>query len=68
MRTFHIPIILDLNRRGSREGHKPLRLTNEPKISGLCHFFVHSSLIHDIIYNKAIPNAVISAGYSNAVI
>ena len=24
MRTFEIPINLDLNRRGSREGHKPL--------------------------------------------
>ena len=24
MRTFHITINLDLNRRGSREGHKPL--------------------------------------------
>ena len=24
MRTFHIMINLDLNRRGSREGHKPL--------------------------------------------
>ena len=28
MRTFHIPLNLDLNRQGSREGHKPLQLGN----------------------------------------
>ena len=33
MPTFHIPINLDLNRRGSYEGHKPLDLTDEPKVS-----------------------------------
>ena len=37
--TFHIPINLDLNRRGFREGHKPLHLSNEPKISRQCHSF-----------------------------
>ena len=37
MQTFHIPINLDLNRRGSFEGHISLHLSNESKISGLCH-------------------------------
>ena len=29
MRTFHIPINLDLNRRGSREGHKLSRIVTQ---------------------------------------
>ena len=31
MRPFPIPINLDLNRRGFREGHKPLHLSTQPK-------------------------------------
>ena len=34
MRTVHVPINLDRNQRGSREGHKPPRLSNELKIYG----------------------------------
>ena len=30
-------------------------------------FFVHSPMIHDIIYKKTTSNAVIGAGYSNAM-
>ena len=34
MLTFHIPTDLNLNQGGSRKGHKPLYLSNEPKVSG----------------------------------
>ncbi len=55
MRTFHSPTNLYLNQRGSRESHKPLHLSNEPKIHGLCHS-VHSPLmLSDVICQKTIP-------------
>ena len=31
---IQFPINLNLNQQGSHEGHKPLHLSNEPKISG----------------------------------
>ena len=34
MLTFHILTDPNLNQGGSGEGHKPLYLSNEPKISG----------------------------------
>ena len=53
--TFLIPINLDLNRRGSREGHKPLHLPNEPKLFGRCHSLCVAPFLHEIIGKKAIP-------------
>ena len=53
--TFLIPINLDLNRRGSREGHKPLHLPNEPKMFGGCHSLCVAPFLHEIISKKAIP-------------
>ena len=52
--TFLIPINLDLNRRGSREGHKPLHLPNEPKMFGGCHSLCVAPFLHEIISKKAI--------------
>ena len=43
--TFLIPINLDLNRRGSREGHKPLHLPNETKMFGWCRSFLRDPLL-----------------------
>ena len=33
-KKIQFPINLNLNQQGSHEGHKPLDLSNEPKISG----------------------------------
>ena len=52
--TFLIPINLDLNRRGSREGHKPLHLPNEPKMFSGCHSLCMAPFLHEIISKKAI--------------
>ena len=43
MRNFHVPINLDLNQRGSIKGAQDFWLMS---------FFVHSPLIHDIIYKN----------------
>ena len=52
MRTFHIPINLDFNGRGSREGHKPLHLSNELKKFWFISFFVHGPLIVRLIMTE----------------
>ena len=54
MRTFHIPINLDLNRRGSQKGHKPLHSSKLAQSLRFMSFFVQSPLIHDIICKKAV--------------
>ena len=43
MRNFHVPINLDLNQRGSIKRAQDFWLMS---------FFVHSPLIHDIIYKN----------------
>ena len=45
MRTLYSPINLDLNRRGSRWGHKPLHLPKLAQILWFMSFFVHSHLL-----------------------
>ena len=66
MRTFHIPINLDLNRRGSQKGHKPLHSSKLAPSLRFMSFFVQSPLTHwcEILT----LNAVIGARYPNAVI
>ena len=49
---WNILINLDLNWQGFCKGHKPSHLPNKPSISSLMLFFVHSPVIHDIIYMK----------------
>ena len=62
MRTFHSPINLYLNQRGSRESHKPLHLSNEPKIHGLCHSLYTAPWCYRLSFaRKQFPNAVIGA-------
>ena len=62
MRTFHSPINLYLNRRGSRESHKPLHLSNAPKIYGLCHSLYTAPWCYRMSFaRKQFPNAVIGA-------
>ena len=62
MRTFHSPINLYLNRRGSRKSHKPLHLSNEPKIHGLCHSLYTAPWCYRMSFaRKQFPNAVIGA-------
>ena len=39
MQSFRILIYLDLDRRGAREGQKPLHLSNEPKSFGYRYSF-----------------------------
>ena len=41
--------------RGSFEGHKSLHLSNESKISDLCHSLSTAPYFHNIIYEKKIP-------------
>ena len=65
MQIFHISINRDLNRRGSREGHKLLHLSNEPAIYCLCAQPPNSMISFG---RKQLPNAVIGARYPNAVI
>ena len=62
MRTFHSPTNLYLNQRGSRESHKPLHLSNEPKIHGLCHSLYTAPWCYRMSFaRKQFPNAVIGA-------
>ena len=63
--TFLIPINLDLNRRGSREGHNPLHLPNEPKMFGRCHSLCVAPFFHEIISKKAIPQGRITLNWSS---
>ena len=72
MQTFHIQINLNLNRRGFCEGHKPLNLSNEPKIYG--HPFsnvIPCAQPPDSMTSfprKQFPNTMTGARYPNAVI
>ena len=66
MQSFRILIYLDLNRRGAREGQKPLHLSNEPKSFGYRYSFCRAPWSMTEFARKQYRNAVIGAIYPYA--
>ena len=66
--TFLIPINLDLNRRGSREGHKPLHLKMNPKCLVDVILCAWPPSYTKSLARKQYSNPVIGTRYPNAVI